>query len=359
MIRNLSASQIQSIVKRIGSCFATEGEFVSGAEIPTGLINSTYQASYRLPDGCLRRYVLQGINHHVFKNPFAVMRNVERVTRHINERVKGQSLRLLPTQDGNSWTEDENGMLWRCYDFIEGCVTYDVIQNEQQAYEAGRAFGAFQELVSDLDAGVIEETIPHFHNTPLRFARLMEVAAADPLRRAPDVRAELDFISERKSMTSRLLDLAAAGKMPVRITHNDTKINNVMIDAETDEAVCVIDLDTVMPGLALYDFGDLVRAATNPTTEDEIDLTKVEMRMPFYQAIVDGYIAAAGGFLNPLEIAHLGFSAKLITLELAIRFLTDHLEGDVYFRTQRPNHNLDRCRNQLALLRSMESQLPD
>jgi hypothetical protein len=358
-------TQTHKLVASIGSRFTVDGEFMSGGEINAGLINSTYQASYWQQDGSVRRYVLQGINSHVFKDPRAVMSNVERVTRHINARVLGrqqdlggQTLNLVPSRDGRSWAEDENGTLWRCYNFIEGCVTYDIVQTPRQAYQAAHAFGAFQDLVSDLDPSLIAETIPDFHNTPKRFSRLMEVAKTDPVGRLSSVAAEFDSICSRKSMTALLLDLAAAGEIPIRITHNDTKINNVMIDAETDKAVCVIDLDTVMPGLALYDFGDLVRAATSPAAEDETDLTKIGVRMPFYEAIVEGYLHAARGFLNPVEIQHLPFSAKLITLELAIRFLTDHIEGDIYFKTQRPGHNLDRCRNQLQLLKSMEECLP-
>ncbi|MEO7098311.1 MAG: aminoglycoside phosphotransferase family protein [Luteolibacter sp.] len=354
---------VHELVASIGGRFAVEGEFISGEEIPTGHINSTYRASYQQPDGSVRRYVIQAINRHVFKDPYAVMRNVEIVTNHINSRVLeltndlgGQTLNLFPARAGGSWIKDENATLWRCYNFIEGCVTHDIVENPRQAYQAAHAFGAFQDLVSDLDASLIAETIPDFHNTRKRFLRLLDVAAADPLERLDDVRKEFDFILKREALTSILIDLVNAGKIPTRVTHNDTKINNVMIDAETDEAVCVIDLDTVMPGLALYDFGDLVRSATNPVAEDEPDLSKVKMEMPLFEALVEGYLDAAATFLNQTEIDHLVHAGKLITLELAIRFLTDHLEGDVYFKTHRPNHNLDRCRTQLKLVESMEEQ---
>jgi len=355
--------QIQELVAAIGGRFAVEGKFIECLEIPTGHINTTYRVSYQQDDGSIRRYILQAINRNVFKDPFAVMRNVETVTRHINARVlrmkhdaSGQTLSLFPARDGRSWVEDGQGTLWRCYNFIEGCVTCDIVENPRQAYQAAFAFGAFQDLLSDLDAGRLAETIPDFHNTRKRFFRLLDVAAEDPHQRLDAVRAEFDFIVKRESLTSLLLDLAAAGKIPTRVTHNDTKINNVMIDAKTDEAVCVIDLDTVMPGLALYDFGDLVRSATNPAAEDEQDLSKVRMEMPLFEALVEGYLDAASDFLKPAEIAHLVDSGKLITLELAIRFLTDHLEGDIYFKTHRPGHNLDRCRTQLKLLESMEEQ---
>ena len=355
--------QVQQLVSNIGGQFAVQGSFISGEEIQSGHINSTYRVSYQQPDGSIRRYILQAINRHVFKDPYAVMRNVESVTRHINARVLrqkkdlgGQTLNLFPARKGGSWVEDELGEVWRCYNHIEGCVTHEIIENSRQAYQAAHAFGAFQHLVSDLDTHSIVETIPDFHDTRKRFFRLLDVAAADPNQRLNSVRAEFDFIIKREPLTGILLGLAAAGEIPTRITHTDTKINNVMIDATTDEAVCVIDLDTVMPGLALYDFGDLVRSATSPAAEDERDLSKVQMQMPMFEALVEGYLGAAGGFLNKTEIAHLTLSGKLLALEVGIRFLTDHLEGDVYFKARRPDHNLDRCRTQLKLVESIEAQ---
>jgi hypothetical protein len=353
---------IQSLVAEIGNQFAVQGEFILGEEIDSGHINSTFRASYRQPDGSVRRYIFQAINRNVFKDPHAVMANVERVTRHINDKVLrhkqdlgGQTLNLFPARVGGTWVEDEKGSVWRCYNHIEGCVTYDIVENSRQAYQAAHAFGAFQDLVSDLDATSIIETIPDFHHTRQRYDRLMKVIAADPCGRLQGVKAECAFIREREPLVDVLLDLAEAGKIPLRVTHNDTKINNVMIDSQTDEAVCVIDLDTVMPGLALYDFGDLVRTATSPAAEDERDVSKVEMRMPMFQALVEGYLDAAGGFLSETEVRHLTFSGRLITLEVAIRFLTDYLEGDVYFKTHRPGQNLDRCRTQIELVRAIEA----
>jgi hypothetical protein len=354
-------SGIQRLVSKIGDQFAIGGDFVSGEEVHSGHINSTYRATYRLPDSTELRYIFQAINRNVFKDPYAVMRNVERVTRHINSRVLrlkkdlgGQTLNLTPARSGDFWIEDDDGAVWRCYNFIEGCVTYDVVENTRQAYQAARAFGSFQDLVSDLESSEVVETIPDFHNTRKRFARLMEAAAADPYRRLEGVRAEFDFIRAREAFTGVLLDLAGDGFLPLRVTHNDTKINNVMIDAASDEAVCVIDLDTVMPGLALYDFGDLMRSATSPAAEDERDLSKVRMQMPMFEALVEGYLDAAGDFLCEAETAHLVDGGKLMTLEVGIRFLTDHLEGDLYFKTQRPGHNLDRCRTQLKLVERIE-----
>ena len=355
--------RVQRLVCSIGDQFAVQGEFVLGEEIDSGHINSTYRATYRQKNGSTNRYIIQAINRNVFKNPYAVMSNVERVTRHINTRVLrlkkdlgGQTLNLFPARAGGTWIEDDRGAVWRCYNHIEDCVTYDVVENTRQAYQAARAFGSFQNLVSDMDAATIAETIPDFHHTRKRFARLMEVAAEDRHGRLESVRNEFEFIRSRESLTVILLDLAAEGRIPVRVTHNDTKINNVMIDAASDEAVCVIDLDTVMPGLALYDFGDLVRSATSPAAEDETDLSKVEMQMPMFEALVEGYLDAAGDFINDTEVEYLPHAGKLMTLEVGIRFLTDHLEGDVYFKTHHPGHNLDRCRTQLKLVECIEAR---
>ena len=318
--------QLLCRIAGIGDLFAIEGEFVTGKEIPSGHINTTYKATYRKSDGTEDSYILQRINDYVFKDPRAVMRNVEKVTRHINwkvlRRVKdsaGQTLNLYPARGGRNYIDIPGDGIWRCYNYLAGTHTYDVVENTRQAYQAGFAFGSFQDLISDMNPDDIVETIPGFHHTRNRYNRLMEVAEQDP---------------------------------------NDTKINNVMLDEDTDHAVCVIDLDTVMPGLVLYDFGDMVRTVTPPTEEDEEDLSKVRMRMPMFQSIVEGYLQAAHGFLTQAEIDQLAFSGKLITLEIGIRFLTDYLEGDQYFKVSRPGHNLIRCRTQLKLVECIEQELP-
>lgn len=356
-------AELQASIAQIADQFAIEGDFVHGEEVESGHINSTYRATFENASGSRQRYILQRINEKVFKDPVAVMRNVECVTRHINWKVLrvkrdlgGQTLSLYPGRGGKSWVSGPGGGVWRCYNSIEGCETYDVIENTRQAYQAARAFGSFQDLVSDLPASEIEETIPNFHHTRRRYERLMQVAAADPHGRAGSVGPELDFVTRRKGDVNVILDLLDSDSIPWRITHNDTKINNVMIDTETDEAVCVIDLDTVMPGASLYDFGDLVRTATSPAAEDEKDLGKVVMQMPMFEALVDGYLDAADDFLNDAEVEHLAFSGKLISLETGIRFLTDFLEGDTYFKTHHPGHNLDRCRTQFKLVAEIERQ---
>lgn len=352
-----------AIVRGIADQFAIEGGYVEGEEVKSGHINSTYLVTYELEGGECRRYILQRINEKVFKDPLAVMRNVECVTSHINWKVLrrkqnlgGQTLSLYPHKTGRFYGHGEGGGIWRCYNYLEGCRTYDVVGNTRQAFEAGHAFGAFQNLVSDLPPAEIVETIPNFHDTPRRYRALMEAVERDSCGRVAEVEMELEFVRRNEDVLDRLLRLREEGSLPLRITHNDTKINNVLFDVETDEAVCVIDLDTVMPGLSLYDFGDLVRTATNPAAEDERDLGKVEMSIRVFESLVEGYLDAAGKVLNETEIGQMAFAGRLISLELGMRFLTDHLDGDRYFRVHRENQNLDRARTQLSLARQIAEQ---
>jgi len=349
-------------IKAVSHLFAIAGDFIDGKEIDSGLINTTYLVEYAQSSGERTRYILQRINADVFQDPMAVMKNVEVVTRHINRKVlqmktcaTGQTLQLYPSRSGESFVRADGGGIWRCYNFIEGCQTYDVVENTRQAYQAANAFGAFQDLVSDLPLDEITETIPDFHHTPKRFEKLMEAVSEDSCGRLQHVEAEVEFVRKRKNLCSHLVELADIAQIPIRVTHNDTKLNNVMMDIETDEAVCVIDLDTVMPGLSLYDFGDLVRTATSPAAEDERDLSKVEMRMPMFEALAKGYMDGCA-CLTPVEIENLVTGGKLMTLEVVIRFLTDYLEGDQYFKTQYNDQNLVRCRTQLKLLECIEAQ---
>jgi hypothetical protein len=356
--------QEQNHIEEVANEFAIAGDFLAGEEIHSGHINATYMATFKRQDASLHRYIFQRINEKVFKDPLAVMRNVEMVTRHINWKVMrvkrdigGQTLNLYPARGGRFYASGLGGGIWRCYNFIEGCRTYEIVENTRQAYQAAHAFGAFQDLVSDIAVSDIEETIPDFHNTPKRFERLMEAVNADPVGRVAGVTWEIDFVKNRAGIVSRLVDLCNEGVLPVRITHNDTKINNVMMDVETDEAVCVIDLDTVMPGLSLYDFGDLVRTAVSSAAEDEQDLARVDFRMPMFEALAEGYVDACD-CLCDAEIENLPFAGILISLETGIRFLTDHLQGDVYFRTKREGHNLDRARTQFKLVELLEQNEP-
>ena len=342
-------------IRNVASHFRISGSLVDSSEIETGLINSTYLLSYRDGADSTSQYILQRININVFHAPHAVMHNVKVITEHIakkSESPENRVLRLLPTTTGDDFLQLDDD-IWRCYNFIEGCVTYDIVETAQQAYQAAYAFGTFQNLISDIPVSEIKETIPHFHDTQKRYDRLMQVAGEDVCMRASSVQVELEKVKLRKGIVSKLLDLRDKGELPVRVTHNDTKLNNVMMDAATDEAVCVIDLDTVMPGLALYDFGDLVRTAVSSAGESATDLESVNIRIPIFKALVDGYLIAFTD-ISKVEKELLIFSGTLISLEVAIRFLTDYLEGDVYFKTTYEKQNLDRARMHLKLVEELE-----
>jgi hypothetical protein len=347
----------------ISSEFLIPGDFRSAQPYGSGHINDTYAVEFS-QSGTPVRYIFQRINHKVFPNPGKLMENIERVCFHSQTKLKVEenpdasrrSLTLLPTRSGGKWHVDGLNH-WRCYPFIENARTYDVIKSTGQATAAAKAFGHFQGLLADLPGERLFETIPDFHHTRKRFERLMEVFAADPMGRASLVGEEMDFVREREADVSIIVDALEAGRIPERTTHNDTKLNNVMIDDETGEGICVIDLDTVMPGTALNDFGDMIRTATNPAPEDEKDLSKVHMRIEYFKAIAQGYLEGAGSFITPSELDLLPMSGKLMTFEVGIRFLTDFLEGDVYFKTHRDGHNLDRCRTQLKLVTSIEEQM--
>jgi Ser/Thr protein kinase RdoA (MazF antagonist) len=355
---NVVNFKFHEIVKR----FRAWGDFVEAVPYGSGHINDTFKVTFGMA-GAPVHYLLQRINHNIFKNPRAVMDNIVRVTNHVRSRlteagvadVTRHSLCVVFTRDAQPCHQDAEGNWWRMYLFVEGARTYDTIQNERQAFEAARAYARFQNMLADLPAPRLNETIPNFHNTPVRLEALKKAIAEDACNRAGEAHNEIAFVEKRASLCGRLLDRHAKGEIPERITHNDTKLNNVMLDDATGEGVCVIDLDTVMPGLALYDFGDMVRSATAAASEDERDLSKVRMRPEMFKAIASGYLSEAG-FLNPAEREELVFSARLITQMIGMRFLTDYLQGDVYFKTKRPGQNLDRCRAQFKMVESMEAQ---
>lgn len=337
--------------------FQAPGEFVAAAPYGTGHINDTYCAVFD-QRGTRVRYIVQRINHLVFKNPPALMENLQRVTAHLGLKAAGRpdalrrALTLILAHDGKPFHLDADGNHWRMYFFIENARTFDAVESPGQAFAAARAFGQFQKLLADLGAPRLHDTIPDFHHTPKRLAALEKAIEEDVANRAKLAKPEIDFVLSRKADTNALLN----ANLPERVTHNDTKFNNVMLDDATGEGICVIDLDTVMPGLALYDFGDMVRTATSPAKEDERDLSKVVMQFPMFEALARGYLTAAGDFLTPAEKALLPFAGKLITLEIGIRFLADFLVGDVYFKVHREGHNLDRCRTQFKLVESIERQ---
>jgi Ser/Thr protein kinase RdoA (MazF antagonist) len=344
-------------VSTIARHFQFQGELSDFAPYGSGHINDTYLVTCR-STGATVRYILQHINRNVFRNPAAVMENIERVTAHLAAQAAGaldnerRVLALIPACDGQSWYVDPEGETWRAYRFIDGAHTYDTPESSKLAFEAARAFGRFQQQLSSLPAPRLCETIPDFHHTPKRFAALRRAIDADSCNRAALAKPEIDFARAHKPITGVLL----AANLPERITHNDTKLNNVLFDNATGEGICVIDLDTVMPGLALYDFGDMVRTTTSPSAEDERDLSKVGLQFSLFEALVRGYLSTSGGFLTKSEKNLLAFSGKLITFEIGIRFLTDYLNGDTYFKIHREGHNLDRCRTQFKLVHSIERQ---
>ncbi len=351
-------------IRSITALFDLRADFVNAHVYGSGHINDTYcawfdQAGQRL------RYIVQRINPNVFKQPVLLMENVARVTRHALEALHAQgnpealrrTLTCIPARDGKPYAIDAEGNVWRIYPFIERARGYDEIETNEQAYQAARAFGGFQKLAATLGGARLHETIPDFHHTPKRLAALEAAIAADSAGRAAAVSNEIAFARARAAECARITDLIASGEIPERVTHNDTKLNNVLLDDVTAEGVCVIDLDTTMPGSALYDFGDMVRTAAPTTREDDPDPAHIGVRLDRFEALVNGYLSAAT-FLNAAERANLAFSGRLLTLECGIRFLTDHLSGDVYFKIKRPNHNLDRCRNQFAFVKAMEDQAP-
>ena len=337
--------------------FKIPGEFLAGEPYGSGHINDTYCAIYD-EHGSRVRYIHQRINHNVFKNPAALMENIHRVTGHLRHKLAGdpdisrRTLTLMASQEGKPFYRDEEGNYWRTYIFIEKARTYDAVETPQQAFEAAHAFGRFQQLLADLPGKRLHETILDFHHTPKRFAALENAIDADVRNRAKAAAAEIGFALRQKAMTNALIE----ARLPERITHNDTKFNNVMLDDATGEGICVIDLDTTMPGLALCDFGDQVRTTTSPALEDERDLSKVVMQMPMFEALARGYLTATREFLTAAEKRYLVFSGKLITFEIGIRFLADYLNGDTYFKVHREGHNLDRCRTQFKLVESITQQ---
>jgi len=345
------------------AAFQCKGKYRGAAPYGSGHINDTFRAVYDL-DGREVHYIHQRINHRIFKNVPSLMANIRQVTRHLRkkfeeagaEEIDRRVLTLVPTKDGTDYYVDAAGNFWRTYVFIENAVGIDVVQNTQQAYEAAKAFGEFQCQLADLP-GRLHETIPNFHHTRSRFDTLMKAIGEDAYGRVAHVQAEIEFAKEREQIVDVILDLMASGEIPERVTHNDTKLNNVLIDTATGKGQCVIDLDTVMPGSVLYDFGDMVRTTTNQAVEDERDLSKVELNIDYFEALVKGYLETAAGFLVPKERELLAFSGKLITFEIGLRFLTDYLQGDTYFKTHREGQNIDRCRKQFKMVQSMEEQM--
>lgn len=316
--------------------------------------------------GAVQEYVVQKINTNVFKDPDALMQNIVGVTTHLQKKIAArggdvlrETLNFLPAKDGKYYVCDDVGNCWRCYRHVGGVYTCNTIDSETVFYNAGEAFGAFQNELADYPGETLAETIPNFHNTASRFADFERAVKEDAAGRAASVADEIAFVRAREADTHVLVDLLAKGELPVRVTHNDTKLNNILFDEKTNKGICIIDLDTVMPGLALYDFGDSIRFGANTASEDEKDVSKVSLSLPLYEAYTRGYLKSAGKSLTAREIEYLPFSAKLMTFECGMRFLTDYLNGDTYFKIAYPEHNLVRCRTQFALVRDMEQKMDE
>ena len=356
-------SLTQAELREIVYNFIVYVDFLVGVPFGGGNVNDTYQLAFD-QGGVRLYYILQRINHNAFREPENVMENLDRVTAHLLNKIhaahaetRRRTIRLLRTPAGKPYTYDRCGNCWRAYVFIANARAYDVLETPEQAFRIAQTIGEFQLNLIDLPGKRLHETIPYFHHTPKRLEALERSIKADKAGRVKDVAKEIDFVMARKDECSRLIKLAEEGSIPERICHNDTKANNILIDDLTGEGLCMIDLDTVMPGLSLYDFGDIVRSGTNPAEEDETDLSKVGMRFEMYEALYRGYVDMTSDFLTPAEYENLPFAGKLITLEIGIRFLADYLDGDIYFKTRRAAQNLDRCRTQFKLVESIEKQM--
>lgn len=350
-------------VARVARQFELSGELVDAVPFGSGHINHTFAATYRTSRGDVR-FIHQRVNRAVFPDPELVMENIVRTTDHLRNTLREEGaddlarrvLCLVPSRCGRLWHVDEEGQFWRTYSFVEEAISFNEAPDTGVAREAARAFGDFLRRMASCPGPRFRETLSGFHHTRRRFNALVEAIRRDPVNRARSAAAEIRFALAREHMVDHLMDLLEWGTLKERVTHNDTKINNVLLDRTTRRGLCVIDLDTVMPGLVLWDLGDLIRSATRPTPEDERDLERVTVQMPAFEAVVQGFLEGAGSVLGRSDRREMVFSGRLITLEIGLRFLADYLEGDRYFRIHREGHNLDRCRTQFRMLESMEAR---
>ena len=337
--------------------FNTDGAPVYCMPYGGGHINMTYLVL----DDTARLYIMQKINRTVFRDPQALMENIVICCDHLAKKGCGsrEALRFIPGKTGKAWYVDENGEYWRMYAYISDCITFQAPGDSKDAQEimlqAGKAIGQFLTMLADLNADQLSETIPNFHNTPARYRALDVAISEDVVGVVPEVTREIDFALARRDFSHTLVDLQKTGVLPTRVIHNDTKINNVLFDRETRKSICVIDFDTVMPGLVAYDFGDAVRFGANTAAEDERDLSKVSFSLELYHSYAKGFLSACGDSLSSEEKTHLPTGAVMMTLECGVRFLTDYLCGNKYFKVHYPTHNLDRCRVQFKLVQEMEN----
>ena len=347
------------------AAFTLEGVLREKVPYGNGHINDTFLLTCDTAKG-EKKYILQRMNHSIFQNPAALMENVANVTAYLQKGIleRGgdparETLTVIKTKDGENFFEDSLHNFWRVFLFIDDTFCLEKVENARDFYDCAVAFGGFQRQLADYPADTLHETIPHFHHTPSRFQAFQKAVAEDPLGRARSVQAEIDFALRREADTHVLTDLLEKGELPLRVTHNDTKLNNILFDTASRKALCIIDLDTVMPGLSLYDFGDSIRTGASTGAEDETDLSKVTLDLSLFEAFTEGFLKGSQGSLTPLEIELLPMGAKLMTYECGIRFLTDFLVGDTYFKIHRENHNLDRTRTQFQLVADMEKKWQD
>ena len=358
--------QLKSVVELIVEKFKAEGAFVSAQPFGNGHINDTRLVRCKRPDGSFVEYVLQKINKSVFKNPPELMENYASVTEYIRAEIVREGgdpnrevLNLIRAHDGKTYVIDNRGEYWRMLTYITDSLSYDKVETPEQFYDSAVAFGNFQYMLRNYPADTLYETIPNFHNTPDRFRQLMDAVKLDACGRLAEVSAEVEFAKAREQFAHTLEDARVAGKLPLRVTHNDTKLNNILFDKNTGKSLCVVDLDTIMPGYSVNDFGDSIRFGATTALEDEADLSKVNFDIDLFELYTKGFIEGTKGGLTTEEIELLPIGAIMMTYEVGIRFLADYLNGDVYFRTHRPGHNLDRARNQFKLVSDMEKALPE
>lgn len=328
-----------------------------------GHINDTFLVSLQNEEGEVYRVILQRMNKKIFTKPVEVMENVLGITEFLKKKIlenggdpKRETLNVLQTTEGYPYFVDSFGEHWRCYLFIENAICYDKVESPEDFYESAYAFGNFQRLLADYPAETLHEIIEGFHDTKARFEVFKKAVSEDVCGRAEKVQAEIEFVLAHEDVANVFGDLLASGQVPLRVTHNDTKLNNIMIDTKTHKGICVIDLDTVMPGLTMNDFGDAVRFGASTAAEDEKDLDKVWCDMELFEYFTKGFLEGCGGRLTAKEIEMLPMGAKVMTFECGMRFLTDYLQGDVYFKTHREGHNLDRCRTQFKLVQDIEDK---
>ena len=361
-MNTISAPEGDSVISQILAAYVLPGTVADVARHGKGHINDTFCVVCRMPEGGTARFILQRLSQAAFPHPEEVMENFVGITSYLRREILAEggdplreTLSLVKTGDGADFVTDAEGRAWRLMPFIENAECYQSATPELFA-ASGRAFGRFQYMLRDYPARTLHETIPHFHDTESRFEQFLAALEADKMNRAEGISPEIQFILRRKADCGVALRALREGKLPLRVTHNDTKLNNILIDRDTHEGICIIDLDTTMPGLAINDFGDSIRFGANHCMEDEQDLTKVNFDISLYEVFTRGFLEGARGSLTSAELEYLPWGARLMTLECGIRFLTDYLDGDHYFHVSHPRQNLDRARTQLKLVKDMEEQ---